>query len=120
MLTAKINGKEYPLRLGMMAVSAINKEYNSLSELMNVIQSKDTYASDKALFFLAYHMAVNGLAMTEKEIDIKSPSVMWALCRPQEHIPLFAIICDAIKEATDVTVEAEDADPKNAVTTQDK
>ncbi len=120
MITAKVNGKEYPLRLGMMAVSAVNAKYGSLAALMELLEGEDKIKSDEALFFFAYHMIINGLAMTDDDIDITSSRKLWATCKPQEHLPLFSAVCSAIKEATDVSVEAEDADPKNAVTTQDK
>lgn len=119
MITAKIDGKEYPLRLGMMAVSAVNVKYGSLAEIMNVMDGEDKMKSEEATFFFAYHMMINGLAMNDEEIDIPSPKRLWAMCRPQEYYPLFDSVCKATNEAIDVTVEAEDADPKNAVTTQD-
>ena len=120
MITAKIDGKEYPLRLGMMAVSAVNAQYGSLAEIMNVMNGEDKMKSEEATFFFAFHMMANGLAMNDAEIDISSPKKLWAVCRPQEYYPLFDSVCKAIKEATSVTVEAEDTDPKNAVTTQGK
>lgn len=120
MITAKIDGKDRPLRLGMMAVSAVNAKYGSLSEIMDVMHGEDKMKSEEAVFFFAYHMMVNGLAMTDEEPDIPSPKRMWAMCKPLEYFPLFDSVCKAIKEATGVTVEAEDANPKNADTTQDK
>lgn len=61
----KINGEEYPLRLGMLAMRRIGKDYGGLGELVACLESESSDIQDKALYDLAFALIENGIKAEE-------------------------------------------------------
>lgn len=123
MITAKVGGHDVPLYMGMKAVTAITVRFGSIAGLCEVLSNKeDQEAKNEATFFVAHHLNVNASVLEEKAPTFKNHTILEATCRPQELFPLFSAVCDAIKESTETTVEAEFVydNEKNVETTQDK
>lgn len=119
MVTAKVGGQEISLYLGMKAVNAITTEYGSLSELMETLSSDNEAAQNEATFFVAFQLHKNAALLEKKEIRFEDSEEMEAACRSYEYFPLFSKVCEAIREGTEMSIEADIVgDSKNAHTTQ--
>lgn len=122
MVRANAGGKNIPLYMGMKAVTAITRKYGSLMALREVLSDTENEdAQNEATFFVAHQLNINASIIEESEPSFKSAEVMEASCRPHEYAPLFVAVCDAIKESTETSIDAEivGADSKNVTATQD-
>ena len=120
MITAKVGGRDVPLYMGMKAVCAITQRYGSLAGLREVLSNNnEPTAQNEATFFVAHQLNINASVIEETQPAFKSWELLEAHCRPLEHMPLFVEVCSAIKESSEMTVEADLVNEKNAVATQD-
>ena len=129
MNTVKINRAEYPLRLGMLAMRRIGKDYGGLGELIGCLESDDLDVQDKALYDLAYALIENGIKAEEIAQGedapfrpvLKSPEHISVILNPLEYADLFRTVSKTITEETQTTVQAETPEgaSKNALTTQE-
>ena len=130
MNTVKINRAEYPLRLGMLAMRRISKDYGGLGKLIECLESDDLDVQDKALYDLAYALIENGIKADEiakgEEAQfrpvLKSPEHISVMLNPLEYADLFRTVSKTITEETQTTVQAETPEgaSKNALTTPEK
>lgn len=119
MVTAKVGGQEISLYLGMKAVNAITVEYGSLKALMETLSSENEAAQNEATFFVAFQLCKNAAILEKKELPFEDADEMEAICRAGEYLPLFSKVCEAIKEGTEMTIEADVVgESKNVKTTQ--
>ena len=119
MVTAKVGGQEVSLYLGMKAVTAITTEYGSLKALMETLSSDNEAAQNEATFFVAFQLCKNAAILEKKETPFEDAEEMEAACRSYEYFPLFSKVSQAIREGTEMTIEAEVVgESKNVQTTQ--
>lgn len=128
MRSVKIGGAAYPLRLGMVAMRKIGKNYGGLSELSECLQSEDEDIQDNALYTLAYAMIENGIA-AESFIHAGNPAQRPPLTSPEqiacligagEYLPLYKAVTQVLTEEIQTTIQAETENTSgNAETTQE-
>ena len=126
----KINGEEYPLRLGMLAMRRIGKDYGGLGELIACLESESSDIQNKALYDLAFALIENGIKAEEIAQGedapfrpvLKSPEHISVILNPLEYADLFRTVSKTISEETRTTVQAETPEEtsKNVLTTQEK
>lgn len=108
MISAIVGNKRTPLFLGMKAMNTITRKYGSLLGFQNVLKNtEDPDAQNEAIFFVAHAMNINAAVMEKSSHSFDNAEEMEAFCMPHEYLPLFTAVTDAIKESTQVTVEAE-------------
>ena len=130
MNTVKINGAEYPLRLGMLAMRRLGQDYGTLGELIACLESESLDIQDKALYDLAFALIEKGIKAEEIaqgdnapfRPELKSPEHISVILNPLEYADLFHAVSKTITEETRTTVQAETPEEtsKNVLTTQEK
>ncbi len=125
MITANINGHAYPLRLGMLAMSRITKEFGGLQGLFDCLTSSDSEVSNKALCSLSFALIKNGEEVEKFEAEtqpdrpeLKSPEHIAAVLGYLESAQLFTAVQKVIEAETATTIAVE-GDSKNVETTQE-
>ncbi len=126
MVYATIDGHNYPMRLGMMAVKNLEKDIGSLPEVVEMINSPDDEIRSKALYGLAFAMIDNGLKVESIECDIvpnrprlKSADHIEAVIAPAEELKLFYAISEALTADSKTSIQAsvpDDGSKKKIVT----
>lgn len=129
LIYAKINGVEYPLRCGMMAMTEVSRTYEGLKGLFEALTDEDTSVSRKALCFLTYHLIKNGEAVEKYELennvvrpDIKSPEHIEAIIGYLESAALFKAVERVINNEATASVQSEktENDAKKVIATQEQ
>lgn len=122
---AKINGVEYPLRFGMLAMTSVSKEFGGVQELLDRLTSDDTEVSNAALCSLAYALIKNAEAVEYFECEtvpvrpkIQSPEHIAALLGYLESAQLFTAVQKILETEVATTISVEN-DEKNVAATQE-